>query len=389
MPKTEQRRAGQIIPRGDNKYLIRVYIGLNEHGKKQYASKTIAGTISQAKQELTKMQRESDTKTIVRRSNATVKEWLGLWLESKKLLPQTLKNYQTTLKGYVYDRPIARLRLTDVERSHVQALYNMLEAEGYGERMIEYVHMLLNQAFELAVIDNKIQRNPCTHTERGGAPTVSKAKVLTPAEVSILLEKNTDQPLYAMWLLMLTTGMRPQEVLPLRWSDIIDGTLSVRRVIAVIGGRQEIQEGRAKTEKSVRTIALPETVQKALKAQRIRVAELRLKTGEQWQDHDLVFPGRQGRCKDLQAVRRNWKEALDRSGLPQRRLYDTRHTHITHLIEAGIPAAVVGERVGNSAAITLSTYTHILDETKAALGSKTEEILFPAAQSATGTTGNP
>jgi integrase len=179
-----------------------------------------------------------------------------------------------------------------------------------------------------------------------------------------------------MWLLMLTTGMRPQEVLPLRWADITDGTLKVSRVLAVVGGKQVVQEGRAKTKGSMRPVALPEMVVKALKVHRVRVVEQRLKYGT-WQDNDLVFPGREGRCKDLQAVRRNWRDALIRAELPERSLYSTRHTHITQLIEAGVPAAVVAARVGNSAAITLAVYTDVLDETKEKLGAVTESVLFP------------
>jgi integrase len=251
-----------------------------------------------------------------------------------------------------------------------------MEAEGYAARMITYVHMLLNQAFELAVIDGKIQRNPCTYTERGGAEPEKKTKVMTPAEVVKLLDANKDEPLYPMWLLMLTTGMRPQEVLPLRWADITDGTLKVSRVLAVVGGKQVVQEGRAKTKGSMRPVALPEMVVKALKVHRVRVVEQRLKYGT-WQDNDLVFPGREGRCKDLQAVRRNWRDALIRAELPERSLYSTRHTHITQLIEAGVPAAVVAARVGNSAAITLAVYTDVLDETKEKLGAVTESVLFP------------
>jgi integrase len=375
MAKAAERQTGQIIPRGEGKYLVRVYVGQVD-GKKQYVSKTVTGTISQAKQMRTQMLREADTKTIVKRSNETVQQWLGVWMESKKLLPQTAANYTSALKTYVSGRPLARMRLTDVERSHVQALYNAMEAEGYAARMITYVHMLLNQAFELAVIDGKIQRNPCTYTERGGAEPEKKTKVMTPAEVVKLLDANKDEPLYPMWLLMLTTGMRPQEVLPLRWADITDGTLKVSRVLAVVGGKQVVQEGRAKTKGSMRPVALPEMVVKALKVHRVRVVEQRLKYGT-WQDNDLVFPGREGRCKDLQAVRRNWRDALIRAELPERSLYSTRHTHITQLIEAGVPAAVVAARVGNSAAITLAVYTDVLDETKEKLGAVTESVLFP------------
>lgn len=377
MPKTQPRRTGQIVKRGEGKFLVRVFVG-REDGKKKYVSKTIDGTISQAKQALTKMLRESDTDTLVVRSNATVKEFLGLWLASKKVLPQTLKNYETTLRGYVYDRPIGKMRLSEVERGHVQAYYNALEAEGYSPRTIQYVHMILRQAFDLAVRDSKLQRNPCEFTERR-AVVSKKGNVLTPEETTLLLDKNADSKHYALWLLLLTAGMRPQEILPLRWSDIDGDAVTIRRVYALVGGKRVVQEGRAKTKGSLRTIGISDTAVRALKAQRVRVAELRLKHGADWQDNDLVFPGRQGSMQGLKAVRDHWKAALQRAGLGERRLYDTRHTFITQRIEEGAPAAVVAAYVGNSAKITLDVYTNISDERTKGLAAATEKSLFGRA----------
>lgn len=370
------RKSGSVVRKGDNKYLLRVYIGTDEEGKRQYTSKTVYGTISQARQELTRMTRDRDTRTIVKTDKVTVREWLDLWLESKKVAPQTLKNYETTLKTYVHDHPLARMRLQDVERKHVQALYNAMESARLSSRTIQYVHALLHQAFKLAVRDRKLHINPTDHTERKKREKIVKPQVLTLPEVTKLLAATQNTPLHAMWTLILATGMRPQEVLPLKWSDINGSSIHIQRVVAVIGGKQVVQEGRAKTEKSVRTVDIGATVQHALKEHRRAQLEARLACSE-WQDNDYVFAGRQGRLKDLQAIRRNWSAALKLAGLPDRRLYDTRHSHITHLIQSGTPAPVVAARVGNSAAITLSTYTHILAETQAALADKTEEILFP------------
>jgi integrase len=47
--------------------------------------------------------------------------------------------------------------------------------------------------------------------------------------------------------------------------------------------------------------------------------------------------------------------------LPEIRVYDLRHTHVTHLLAAGTPVHVVAKRVGHaSAKMTLDVYGHVL-----------------------------
>jgi hypothetical protein len=38
------RKSGQIVGRGPGKWLVRVYTGLSEQGKRQYVSKVVLGT---------------------------------------------------------------------------------------------------------------------------------------------------------------------------------------------------------------------------------------------------------------------------------------------------------------------------------------------------------
>lgn len=383
--KTLRKRepgTGQIVPRGDNKYLLRVFIGRDGDGKKRYASKTVTGTISQARQALTALQREADTGTAVVQAKQSVRQYLETWLEGKlDILPQTRQKYQSMMTTYVYGSGLARMKLTDVKRVSVQGLYNEMVEKGYSARTIQYVHSILRQSFEVAVVDNILARNPADHTTRpktGKGSKVVKASVLTPEETNKLLEATKGTPYHALWMLMLTTGMRPQEAIPLRWSDMKGNEVHINRVLAMVGNKKVVQEGRAKTEGSVRAVSLPEVTLRALKAHRIEQNKARLACGEEWQDNDLVFAGRQGRMKEIHTLRRNWRAALEGAGLDRRRLYDARHSHITHLVEAGVPAAVIAERVGNSANIVLSVYTHILDETKKNLAGKTQEILYPS-----------
>ena len=57
--------AGQLIERGKNTWLVRVYLGRDADGKRQYLSKTIHGTKKQAQTWLNKTLTERDRKSVV------------------------------------------------------------------------------------------------------------------------------------------------------------------------------------------------------------------------------------------------------------------------------------------------------------------------------------
>ena len=54
-------KAGQIIPRGERTWLVRVFMGRDsESGKRKYVNKTIHGTLRDAQAYLSRSQRERD-----------------------------------------------------------------------------------------------------------------------------------------------------------------------------------------------------------------------------------------------------------------------------------------------------------------------------------------
>jgi integrase len=78
---------------------------------------------------------------------------------------------------------------------------------------------------------------------------------------------------------------------------------------------------------------------------------------------DLVFANQTGGALDLRnAAARHFKPLLKAYyPLPNIRVYDLRHTHVTHLLAAGTPVHVVAKRAGHaSAKMTLDVYGHVL-----------------------------
>lgn len=78
-----------------------------------------------------------------------------------------------------------------------------------------------------------------------------------------------------------------------------------------------------------------------------------------------LFPFVQGHNPDfrkpmtVQGLKKPWQEVREASGLMQFRMYDTRHTAITRLAEAGMPIAVIMSKAGHVSPRMTQHYTHI------------------------------
>lgn len=72
-----------------------------------------------------------------------------------------------------------------------------------------------------------------------------------------------------------------------------------------------------KTAKSIRTIALTETLMKGLQDHKRRQLEARLKAGASWGDHDFIFANGAGEPFRFESMRRLYKGILAAAKLPK------------------------------------------------------------------------
>jgi len=117
-----------------------------------------------------------------------------------------------------------------------------------------------------------------------------------------------------------------------------------------------------KTEKSRRTIALPDFALDALRKHRERQEEIKRKAGEFWQEHDYVF------CTPLGThihpghdILEEFKKLLKRACLPDIRFHDLRHSAAKMLLGMGVHPKIVQERLGHhDIGTTMDIYSHVL-----------------------------
>jgi integrase len=172
---------------------------------------------------------------------------------------------------------------------------------------------------------------------------------LTPEGARQLLDAPADDRWLGLYVTALGTGLRQGELLALRWADVdLDARrLEVRHTLARVGGVLSLLE--PKTDRSRRTVVLPEFVVAALRAHRTRPRMERLVAGSRWVDSGHVFATTVGSPQDAAAVTRAFKRALVRAGLPESRFHDLRHAAATFLLGH------------SSITLTSNTYGHVVE----------------------------
>ena len=154
-------------------------------------------------------------------------------------------------------------------------------------------------------------------------------RVWSPEEARRFVELARKDRLYALWFLLLTTGMRRGEAVGLRWADVdfAAGVLSVRRAISSADGMAVEME--PKTAKSRRAIALDPATIEALRQHRERQEAERALVGDGWTEWGAVFTYPDGCVLHPDHVMVVFRGLVTCAGLPVIRLHDMRHPAAT------------------------------------------------------------
>lgn len=219
--------------------------------------------------------------------------------------------------------------------------------------------MVLRKALADAERLELLDRNPAA---RAKAPTGARRETTTwtSTELAAFLAGVVDDPHYALWVLLATTGSRRSEALGLRWSDLDRRTLSVTQTITSI--RHRIVVASPKTDRSRRQMALDADTVRILDAHRTaQQAEADL-MGWTVRSSGLVFTQGPGEPLHPDAVTRRFKALMRASGLLSCRVRTTSATPGPRWpsppgsIRRSCPIASAIRPI----AITIDTYSHAI-----------------------------
>jgi integrase len=267
-------------------------------------------------------------------ANYTVRQaaedWLANGLEGRTA--KTIKKNENVLAPIlkvIGGRKLRELTAADVR----QALSKM--AAGYSSAAVTMGHLALKRAIRHAEANDLVTRNVATlaDTPKGqeGRPSKSltlqeAVAVITAAKTLPVMElrpglKDVRRPadlMYAYIVLSLLVGVRTEEARALRWDHVdLDGdpaaTPAVPPHVAV--WRSVRVHGETKTQRSRRSLGLPQMAVEALHALSESQAHERAMAGERWQDSGLVFTTHAGAALDAGNVRKMFKRVSKAAGV--------------------------------------------------------------------------
>ncbi len=357
--KPRGRGEGSIHQRKDDGRWVASFF-VEGTGKRKYL---YGKTRKEAYDKLQKAMRDQEQGKLAMGPQQTVNQYIEDWLENvhrPALRENSYVLYRQLLDLHILPT-LGHVKLQKLTSQQIQTLYARKLKDGLSAETVRAMHRLLHKAFDDAVHWKRMNENPCDNAKQ---PRKVKYEIhlLTQEQARMMLDVAQGHTLEALLTMAVATGMRRGELLSLKWQDINveERRLQIRRTMNRIAGRG-IVESEPKTEKSKRTIMLPQFVIDALMLHRKRQAEIRVKAGSAWQENDLVFPNTIGKFMATQDMLNRFKKLLKEAGLPNMRFHDLRHSAATIMLGMGVHPKLVQELLGHSnISITLDTYSHVL-----------------------------
>lgn len=304
----------------------------------------------------------------------TVNDLLDAWLEhtAQALKPRTVTHYREVSDRHL--RPsLGSLRLSKLEAIHLQRLYASL---GGKKRAASHAHQALHRALKLAVLWGWLASNPADRV----IPPVYRPErkdVWSAQQLADFLQGTEGHWLHPLFMFLVTSGCRLGEALGLKWSDVGEEAVVIRRTLHFIKG-QPVEQS-PKTRAGERTIVLPPSGQQALRTQRAQQNAWRLQAGPAWPGHDYVFTMTQGRPLHGSAVGHTMRAFCARLGLPPLTPHGLRHLHASLLLAEGLPLTDVSRRLGHAnPSITAAVYSHALPNRDAQAAQAIHRVLSAA-----------
>lgn len=281
--------------------------------------------------------------------------WIDTRLvKGRPIAPRTRKGHQSVLDALLSDFEDVPLRKITPEG--VRTWYSkLLKEKGHDRAAVAYG--LLRAIMNTAVEDRKISISPCAL--KGASRPAAAERPLVETTVVLKLAEAIVERLKAFVVLIGIVGLRPEEVLGLRRSDIdlVHGVIRVQETAQEIQGMGRVV-GPPKTDAGKRPVSISGYV--------LDVVEAHLEQYAGAGPDGAVFVGeRLGRPLRRCVLYREWYAALDQvpEAPPGLRLYDLRHHAATVMARMpGVTTKELMSRIGHASPRAALIYQHASED---------------------------
>lgn len=369
---------GRIIYLGKKKYRLVADLGYRA-GTRLRKSKTVeAKNMTEAKKMLTIFEAELADNIGVhfgKYRHTNLNSFYTLWKKNfaeTAYSPRTLNEYVQIIKNRIL--PVfGTFKVQDIKEIDTVHFFTDLQKDGKrldkkkGALSSSSIHnifkaftSLMSIALEWKIID----ANPC-NAVRLPALEHEKGNPYDEGEVNKLLtalEDNAPEDNRLIVQIALVTGARVGEIAAIETSHLKTetNTIVIKQSISLKEG--EIIVKSTKT-KDLREVSVPAVLMARLSKQKLRQQTKLLALGKtrQWPDHQFLFSDEYGKPLRPDSIGQFWTRFCERNKLRHIRFHDLRHTSATLLINKGVHAKVIQERLGHSTiGTTMNVYGHVL-----------------------------
>lgn len=311
--------------------------------------------------------------------NTTTAEWLRVWRDEYlgRVSERTRESYVQIVDQHLIPG-LGHVPLSELDDKAINAFYRAQTAKGLSSSTVNKHHTILSMALGVATKKKRLRRNPADSStndivlpSRTGPDAKRKHRALSDSDMDLLLQTvEGDELLEVPIALALLAGLRAQEVLALRWSDVDFDRRMIRIEQALEQTRGENGEPvlrfkAPKSDKGRRGIPLSDDLAAILTRWRSSRSEKGLAYTA---DSALVFPSNAPDATPQTPLARTalsnrwvkWKYLKEHKAIFGDVTYhDLRHTAASFWLRHGIPLFRVSRWLGHAnIAITADTYGH-------------------------------
>lgn len=219
----------------------------------------------------------------------------------------------------------------------------------YKDEYVRVIHSTLSRVFNVAIQQGWIKDNPCKNAVRPKKNQSNKKPPLQVEQIKDIIKKTSDFSVTnAVIQFQIYTGLRIGETLALTWDDINFGkrTIKVNKSVTILN--KEVLVGPPKTQNSIRTIYMSETIFNLLKLVKKNQSRNKSELKNVYVDNNLIFcmpTGEYINRRNISSRLNTIKKGTDYEYIS---VHFLRHANATLLLINEVDLKIVSAHLGHS-----------------------------------------
>jgi integrase len=371
---------------GEGSYSVVTVKGV-EYQRYRYANgkQIYARSMKELRAKKDKYEKELKEKNIISSVDLTLSEAMQSWLETRygKIEPTSYDHFEDIILNHYASHKIGNYQIASITPEMLTKFFDEKKEE-YALVTLDTMRFVLKSTFQYAYEQEIIPEFKLSKVSFPGKKDVKVPKknirIVTDDDIEKMYKEATRHyvtgsyvhpTVYRMLIFILYSGLRIGEAIGLQWDDVEKdlSAIHVNRTAArkkrrkndgkleTTGSKTEVILKAPKTEKSYRTIPLPNRAVKILE-------EL---SNSEHKGTDQVFTSKTGKMVEYTSVFKALKLLIRESDCEHNdyTVHGLRHTYGSILIRKGVNIKIVSELLGHAnVAFTYNVYIGVLKEDK-------------------------